>query len=73
MHLELLKDMEESWCQARKEAREVLSTKEEEQNLACLKDELQWVLGGRKGPQTRSKGKREHQRVESWRGKTIVG
>jgi hypothetical protein len=72
-HLELLKDMEEAWRQARKEAREVLSTEEEERNLASLKEEFQWFLGGRKGPQTRSKGKREHRRVESWRGKTNVG
>jgi hypothetical protein len=48
-HLELLKDMEESWRQARKEAHEVLST-EEDRNLVSLKDELQWFLGGRKGP-----------------------
>jgi hypothetical protein len=29
-HLVLLKDMEESWCQARKEACEVLSIEEED-------------------------------------------
>jgi hypothetical protein len=68
-HLALLKDMEESWRQARKGAREVLSTKEEDQNLASLKDELQGFLCGRKGPQIRSKGKREHRRL----GKTNVG
>ena len=72
-HLALLKDREESWRQARKEVHEVLSTKEEDRNLASLKEELEWFIGGRKGPQTRSKGKREHQRVESWVGKTNVG
>ena len=51
----------------------MLSTEEEDRNLASLKDELQWFLGGRKGPQTGSKGNREHRRVESWRGKTNVG
>jgi hypothetical protein len=50
----------------------VLST-EEDRNLAFLKEESEWFIGGRKGPQTRSKGKREHRRVESWVGKTNVG
>ena len=68
-----MRDMEESWRQARKEVREVLSTKEEDWNLASLKDELEWFIGGRKGPQTRSKGKREHRRVVSGMGKTNVG
>jgi hypothetical protein len=72
-HLALLKDMEESWRQARKEVREVLSTEEEDRNLAALKEELEWFIGGRKGPQTRSKGKKEHRRVESRVGKTNVG
>jgi hypothetical protein len=36
----------------------VLSTEEEDRNLASLKEELEWFIGGRKGPQTRSKGKR---------------
>jgi hypothetical protein len=39
VHLALVKDMEESWHQARKEVREVLSTEEEDRNLASLKDE----------------------------------
>ena len=73
MHLALLKDMEESWRQAWKEGREVLSTEEEDRNLASLKDELEWFIGGRKGLQTRSKGEREHWRVVSWMGKTNVG
>jgi hypothetical protein len=47
----------------------VLSAEEEDRNLASLKDELQGFLGGRKGPQIRSKGKREHRRL----GKTNVG
>jgi hypothetical protein len=51
----------------------VLSTEEEDRNLVSLKDELEWFIGGRKGPQTRSKGKREHQGVVSWMGKTNVG
>jgi hypothetical protein len=51
----------------------VLSTEEEDRNLASLKEELEWFIGGRKGPQTRSKGKREHRRVESWVCKTNVG
>jgi hypothetical protein len=67
--LALLKDMEESWRQARKGAREVLSIEEEDRNLASLKDELQGFLCGRKGPQIRSKGKRDHWRL----GKTNVG
>ena len=50
MHLALLKDMEESWRQARKEVREVLSIEEEDRNLASPKDELEWFIGGRKGP-----------------------
>jgi hypothetical protein len=73
VHLALVKDMEESWRQARKEVREVLSTEEDDWNLASLKDELEWLIGGRKGPQTRSKGKREHRRVVSGMGKTNVG
>jgi hypothetical protein len=40
VHLALVKDIEESWRQARKDVREVLSTKEEDQNLASLKDEI---------------------------------
>jgi hypothetical protein len=46
--LALLKDMEESWRQARKKVREVLSTEEEDWNLASLKDEL--VYRWKKGP-----------------------
>jgi hypothetical protein len=65
IHLVLLKDMEESWCQGRKEVHELLSTEEEDWNLASLKDELEWFIGGRNCPQTRSKGKREYQRVVS--------
>jgi hypothetical protein len=40
VHLALMKDMEESWRQARKDVREVLSTEEEDRNLASLKDEI---------------------------------
>jgi hypothetical protein len=73
VHLVLMNDMEESWRQTRKDVREVLSSEEEDQNLASLKAELEWFIGGRKGPQTRSKGNREHQRVVSGLGKTNVG
>jgi hypothetical protein len=73
VHLALVNDMEESWRQTRKDVREVLSSEEEDQNLASLKAELEWFIGGRKGPQTRSKGNREHQRVVSGLGKTNVG
>jgi hypothetical protein len=34
---------------------------------------IEKYIGGRKGPQTRSKGKKEHRRVESRVGKTNVG
>jgi hypothetical protein len=73
MHLALMKDMEESWRQARKDVCVVLSTEEEDRNLASLKDEIEWFIGGRKGPQTRSKGKREHRRVVRGMGKNNVG
>jgi hypothetical protein len=72
VHLALVRDMESSWRQVRKEVCEVLSTEEEDRNLASLKDELKWFIGGRKGPQTRSKGKREHRKVVSGMGKTNV-
>jgi hypothetical protein len=38
--LALMKDMEESWRQARKDVREVLSIEEEDRNLVSLKDEI---------------------------------
>ena len=50
-----------------------MSTEEEDRNLASLKAELEWFIGGRKGSQTRSKGKREHWRVVSGMGKTTAG
>jgi hypothetical protein len=52
VHLALVNDMEESWRQTRKDVHEVLSSEEEDRNLAFLKAELEWFIGGRKGPQT---------------------
>jgi hypothetical protein len=40
VHLALVKDMEESWHQARKDVYEVLYTEDEDWNLVSLKDEI---------------------------------